>query len=66
MLMAALRARLEAAVDPVESVGWQGDFLEAQAFAYLALRSLEDLPLTLPGTTGVSAPTTGGRFFAAA
>lgn len=59
-LMAALRARLGVPVDPVEAVGWNGDALEAQAFAYLALRSLDGLPLSLPGTTGVSRPMTGG------
>src|SRR3569623_1790034 len=41
-------------------LGWQGDAIEAQAFAYLAVRSLEGLPLTYPGTTGVRAPLTGG------
>ncbi|HEX9646517.1 MAG TPA: anhydro-N-acetylmuramic acid kinase, partial [Alphaproteobacteria bacterium] len=59
-LMAALAARLGAAVAPVEAVGWQGDALEAQAFAYLAVRSLRALPLSLPSTTGVPAPTCGG------
>jgi anhydro-N-acetylmuramic acid kinase len=47
----------------VEAVGWDGDALEAQAFAYLAVRSLEDLPLSLPSTTGVPQPTRGGRLF---
>ncbi|WP_322097076.1 anhydro-N-acetylmuramic acid kinase [Pelagibius sp.] len=65
-LMAALSERLGAAVDPVEAVGWQGDVLEAQAFAYLALRSLEGLPLTVPGTTGVSEPASGGALHIAA
>lgn len=60
-LMAALRTRLAAPVEPVEAVGWQGDALEAQAFAYLALRALAGLPLTLPTTTGVSRPASGGR-----
>jgi anhydro-N-acetylmuramic acid kinase len=60
-LMAALRLALEAAVMPVESVGWRGDFLEAEAFAYLALRHLDGLPLSLPGTTGVPHPMPGGR-----
>ena len=46
-----------------EEVGWQGDALEAQAFAYLAVRSRRGLPLSLPGTTGVARPTTGGRWF---
>jgi anhydro-N-acetylmuramic acid kinase len=41
-------------------LGWQSDAVEAQAFAYLAVRSLKGLPLTYPGTTGVSAPLTGG------
>ncbi len=59
-IMAALAARLKAPVEPVEAVGWDGDAMEAQAFAYLALRSLEGLPLSLPGTTGVVRPITGG------
>ncbi len=59
-LMAQLRARLRAPCDPVESVGWQGDALEAQAFAFLAVRSRRGLPLSLPRTTGVPRPTEGG------
>jgi anhydro-N-acetylmuramic acid kinase len=47
-------------VAPVEAVGWEGDAIEAQAFAYLALRSRADLPLSFPGTTGVPRPMTGG------
>ena len=39
-LMEALGRRLNASVKPVEAVGWHGDALEAQAFAYLAVRSL--------------------------
>lgn len=62
MLMSRLAARLKAPLEPVEAVGWDGDALEAQAFAYLAVRSLLGLPLTLPGTTGVRAPQLGGRF----
>ncbi|MBN9598801.1 MAG: anhydro-N-acetylmuramic acid kinase [Afipia sp.] len=41
-------------------LGWSGDAIEAQAFAFLAVRSLKGLPLTFPGTTGVSAPLSGG------
>jgi anhydro-N-acetylmuramic acid kinase len=62
-LMEALRRLLAASVRPVEAVGWNGDALEAQAFAYLAVRSLEDLPLSLPSMTGVPQPTRGGRLF---
>ncbi len=62
-LMDALRGVLEVPVDPVEAVGWQGDELEAQAFAFLAVRALDGRPLSLPTTTGVGAPTSGGRIF---
>lgn len=64
-LMGALAARLGAPVDTVESVGWNGDALEAQAFAHLAARSRLGLPLSLPRTTRVPQPTCGGRFFPA-
>ncbi len=60
-LMTALREVLRTAVEPVESVGWQGDALEAQAFGFLAVRSLYGLPVSLPATTGVNRPLTGGR-----
>ena len=59
-LMDMLRKTVGAPVDPVEAVGWQGDVLEAQLFAFLAVRSLYGLPLTFPTTTGAAAPTTGG------
>jgi anhydro-N-acetylmuramic acid kinase len=42
-------------------LGWDGDALEAQAFAFLAVRSLRGLPITFPGTTGAPRPLTGGR-----
>ena len=61
-LMAALRERLGAPCEPVESVGWQGDALEAQAFGFLAVRSRRGLPLSLPRTTGVPRPLAGGVF----
>jgi anhydro-N-acetylmuramic acid kinase len=62
-LMETLRRRLGVPVRPVEAFGWDGDALEAQAFAYLAVRSLDGLPLSLPSTTGVPQPTRGGRLF---
>jgi anhydro-N-acetylmuramic acid kinase len=61
VLVAAVRARTEAPVKRAGVVGWSEDFIEAQAFAYLAVRSLRGLPLTFPGTTGVPEPLTGGR-----
>jgi anhydro-N-acetylmuramic acid kinase len=63
-LMEALARRLGVPVQPVEAAGWNGDALEAQAFAYLAVRSLLGLPLSAPATTGVPRPTRGGRLFA--
>ncbi|CAA7626093.1 anhydro-N-acetylmuramic acid kinase [Magnetospirillum sp. SS-4] len=60
-LMAALRARLEVPVEAVEAVGWDGDAMEAQAFAYLAVRVWRGLPITFPETTGIDRPLTGGR-----
>ncbi|WP_291664621.1 MULTISPECIES: anhydro-N-acetylmuramic acid kinase [unclassified Bosea (in: a-proteobacteria)] len=59
--MARLGERLGVPVEPVETVGWNGDALEAQIFAYFAIRSLRNLPLSLPSTTGVPRPLTGGR-----
>ena len=61
VLMSSLARELKAPVAPVESVGWDGDLIEAQAFGYLAVRSLRGLPLSLPGTTGAPHPITGGR-----
>jgi anhydro-N-acetylmuramic acid kinase len=60
-LMQRLAATLPIAVAPVEAVGWNGDFLEAQCFAYLAVRSLRGLPISLPTTTGAPRPLTGGE-----
>jgi anhydro-N-acetylmuramic acid kinase len=59
--MRRLAAALPTEVSPVEAVGWNGDFLEAQCFAYLAVRSLHGLPISLPTTTGVPRPLTGGE-----
>lgn len=59
-IMAMLAATLAAPVDPIDTVGWNGDALEAQAFAFLAVRSLRGLPLSVPTTTGVPTPLTGG------
>jgi anhydro-N-acetylmuramic acid kinase len=64
-LLAALIRRLDAPVSPVEAVGWDGDALEAQAFAYLAVRAAAGLPLSLPSTTGVPWAMSGGRLFRA-
>jgi anhydro-N-acetylmuramic acid kinase len=64
--MESLRRRLQAPVDPVEAVGWNGDYLEAQCFGFLAVRSARGLPLSLPTTTGVPEPMPGGELCRAA
>ena len=60
-MMKMLSRRLQGGVLPAEDLGWRGDDVEAEAFAYLAVRSLKGLPLSLPTTTGVPYPMPGGR-----
>lgn len=59
-----LRVKLSSAVKifTAETVGWDINGLEAGIFAYLAVRSVKNLPLSLPTTTGVSKPVSGGDF----
>lgn len=59
-LMSMLAAHVPNAVVPAEALGLNGDFIEAEAWAYLAVRSLLGLPITYPDTTGVAQPLTGG------
>lgn len=60
VLMRMLAVSLDCAVVPVEEIGLDGDMLEAQAFAYLAVRVARGLPTSCPGTTGVRAAVGGG------
>lgn len=60
-LMRMIGARSNAPVEPAEAAGLDGDMLEAQAFAYLAVRVLRGLPTSAPGTTGCRLPVSGGR-----
>mgnify|MGYP003118692286 FL=1 len=60
VMMEMLRAALDCPVEPVEAVGLDGDMLEAQAFAFLAVRVARGLPTSCPGTTGVRAAVSGG------
>lgn len=63
-LMSMIAARTGLPVQPVEALGWNGDALEAEAFAWLAVRHLKGLPLSWPETTGCPAPTPGGKLSA--
>ena len=59
--MRMLRERLApATVETADQAGWTADAIEAQAFAFMAVRSLRGLPLTFPTTTGVPEPMSGG------
>ncbi len=60
VLMEMLRVSIDCPVEPVEAAGLDGDMLEAQAFAYLAVRVARGLPTSCPGTTGVKAAVCGG------
>ena len=60
VLMDMLRAALDCPVIPVEEAGLNGDMLEAQAFAFLAVRVARGLPTSCPTTTGVKAAVSGG------
>jgi len=62
VMMHDLRVALESPVEPVETVGWNGDAIEAEAFAFLAARSKRGLPLSYPQTTGVAMPISGGVY----
>ena len=64
-LMQELNKRLDAPVKSVDDIGWKGDSLEAHAFGFLAVRSVMGLPLSLPSTTGVPRPLSGGVLFRA-
>ena len=60
-LVDAIEALVAAELRSAESLGWRGDAIEAEAFAYLAARTMRGLPLSFPGTTGAPAPMPGGR-----
>jgi anhydro-N-acetylmuramic acid kinase len=59
-LMAMIAAAVDCPVGPVESAGLDGDMIEAQAFAFLAVRVARGWPTSCPGTTGVRAAVGGG------
>jgi anhydro-N-acetylmuramic acid kinase len=48
-------------LDNIDNYGFNGDYIESQAFGYLAIRSFLDLPISFPKTTGCIKPTVGGK-----
>jgi len=63
-LMQQLQQQLKVPVSSIDALGLDGDAIEAEAFAYLAVRSIKGLPISFPTTTGVPEPMTGGRSYA--
>jgi anhydro-N-acetylmuramic acid kinase len=61
MIMEMLKNRAGVEAVPAEAVGWRGDAIEAECFAFLAVRVLRGLPISFPTTTGAPEPMTGGR-----
>lgn len=59
-IMRALTNAVSGDVITAEQAGFSSDSVEAEAWAYMAVRSLDGLPLTFPGTTGIAQPMTGG------
>src|SRR3546814_12353870 len=64
-LMAELARRADVQALAAEAVGLRGDAIEAECFAFLAMRKIHDLPISFPETTGVPHPMPGGRVAAA-
>jgi anhydro-N-acetylmuramic acid kinase len=60
-LMARIARACGVQLQPAEAVGWRGDLIEAEAFAYLAARTKTGLPISWPDTTGAPEPMTGGQ-----
>lgn len=60
-MIQSLSELVHSPVQTGKDIGWQNQAIEAQAFAYLAVRCLRGLPTSLPQTTGVKMPTVGGQ-----
>ena len=60
VLMRMIRERTGIMPESGDALGWNGDATEAEGFAYMAVRTLNKLPISFPGTTGAPAPMPGG------
>jgi anhydro-N-acetylmuramic acid kinase len=59
-MLAMIAARTGLVPEPSDTLGWNGDAIEAEGFAYMAVRTLKGLPSSFAGTTGVPRATVGG------
>ena len=48
-------------LENIDKYGYNGDYIESQAFGYLAIKSFLNLPISFPNTTGCTSPTVGGK-----
>ena len=62
-LLAMIAARTGLTPQPTDALGWNGDAVEAEGFAYMAVRTLKGLPISFPGTTGVEQAVVGGTIY---
>ena len=56
-----IKGNLGNRVISIDEIYGDAKFIESQAFAYLGIRRIKNLPISLPGTTGVKSPITGGK-----
>ena len=63
VMMRMIGERTGLVPEPVDALGWNGDALEAEGFAYMAVRALAGLPISFPGTTAAPRAMTGGTLF---
>ena len=60
-LLKSIQKKIKGKIELIDNLGVDGDFIESQAFAYLAIRSYLKLPISFPETTGCSKECTGGE-----
>ena len=59
-LMKSIQNKIKGKIFLIDNLNVKGDFIESQAFAYMAIRSFLSLPISFPETTGCKKPTIGG------
>ena len=59
-LIKSIKKKIKKKIKLIDEIGIDGDFVESQAFGFLAIRSYLGLPISFPGTTGCKNPCTGG------
>ena len=59
-LLDSIRKKISSEIKLIDELGIDGDFVESQAFAYLAIRSYLELPISFPETTGANKACNGG------